>query len=90
MGELLSCIEGCPDWWSGYALPKFKSNKDSSNCSVRESQYVTAYVLHLYFLEGFYSAEESITVVLTKPFDFLYNDDCFAGDWVIIILLGGW
>ena len=44
----------------------------------------------LCFMKGFYSAKESATVVLTKYFDFLCNDDCLANDWVIITILGGW
>ena len=31
-------------------------------------------------LEGFYSAKESVTILLTEYFDFLCNDDCLAGD----------
>lgn len=49
-----------------------------------------ACVPRLCFLEGFDSAEESASIVLTKHFDFFYNDDCLAGDWAIIIVLGGW
>ena len=41
-------------------------------------------------MKGFYSAEESATIVLTKYFDFLYNYDCLASDWAIITILGGW
>ena len=37
-------------------------------------------VPHLCFLKGFYSAEESATIVLTKHFDFLCNDDFLVGD----------
>ena len=42
------------------------------------------------FLEGFYSAKENITIVLTKHFDLLYNDDCLAGGRAIITVLGDW
>ena len=40
--------------------------------------------------ESFYSAHEKATIVLIKYFDFLCNDDHFAGDRAIIIALGGW
>ena len=39
---------------------------------------------------GFYSAEENATIVLTKHFDLLCNDDCLAGGRAIITILGGW
>ena len=41
-------------------------------------------------LEGFYNAEENATIVLTKHFDLLYNDDCLVGGRAIITVLGGW
>ena len=41
-------------------------------------------------LDGFYNAKESITVVLTKHFDLLYNDDCFASGKTNFIVLGDW
>lgn len=41
-------------------------------------------------LEGFYSAEENATIVLTKHFELLYNDDCHAGGRAIITILGDW
>lgn len=41
-------------------------------------------------LEGFYNAEKSVTVVLTRHFNFLYNDDCFVDGWTIITILDGW
>ena len=40
--------------------------------------------------EGFYSVEENVTVVLTKHFDLLCNNDCLAGGKTIITTLGGW
>ena len=40
-------------------------------------------------IEGFYSVEENPTIVLTKHFDLLCNDDCLAGDRAIITVLGG-
>lgn len=40
-------------------------------------------------LKGFYSAEENATIVLTKHFDFLYNDKCFAGSEATITVNGG-
>ena len=33
--------------------------------------------------------EKNATVVLTKHFDLLYNNDCLAGGKAIIIVLGG-
>ena len=40
--------------------------------------------------EDFYSAQEKATVVLTKHFDLLCNDDYFASGRAIITTLGGW
>ena len=40
-------------------------------------------------IEGFYSVEENPTIVLTKHFDLLCNDDCLVGDRAIITVLGG-
>lgn len=42
------------------------------------------------FQEGFYSAQEKATLVLTKHFDILWNNDCPVGDRTIIIALGDW
>lgn len=41
-------------------------------------------------LEGFYNAEENATIVLTKHFELLYNDDCHAGGRAIITILSDW
>ena len=41
-------------------------------------------------LKGFYSAEEDATVVLTKHFDLLCNDDCLPSGRAIITVLDGW
>lgn len=41
-------------------------------------------------LEGFYSAEDNVTIVLTKHFDLLYNNDCLAGSKANITVLGSW
>ena len=38
--------------------------------------------------EGFYSAQEKATLVLTKHFDLFCNDDYLAGDRAIITTLG--
>ena len=40
--------------------------------------------------EGFHSAQEKTTIVLTKHFDFLCNDDYPASGRAIITALGGW
>ena len=40
-------------------------------------------------LKRFYSAEENATIVLTKHFDFLCNDKCFACSEAIITINGG-
>lgn len=40
-------------------------------------------------LKRFYSVEENATIVLTKHFDFLCNDKCFAGSEAIITVNGG-
>ena len=83
---------GCPNRWFEHASPKFKSDKDSLNYSnerVNMSTYAPMRTLFV-LLDGFYNAKESITVVLTKHFDLLYNDDCFAGGKTIFIVLGDW
>lgn len=41
-------------------------------------------------LKGFYSVEEDETVVLTKHFNLLYNDDCLPGGRAIITVLDDW
>ena len=56
----------------------------------RMSKPVYACVPAFMLLKGFYSVEENAIVVLTKHFDFLYNDDCLAGGRAIITVLGGW
>ena len=40
--------------------------------------------------EGFYSAEENVTIVLTEHFNLLCNDDCLAGGRTIITALDDW
>ena len=56
----------------------------------RMSRLVYVCVLAFMLSKGFYSAKENATVVLTKHFDFLYNDDCLVGGRTIITVLGGW
>ena len=43
----------------------------------------------LHFRKTFYSTQEKATVMLSRHFDFLYNDDCHIGDKTIITVLGG-
>ena len=42
----------------------------------------------LCFQKGFYSAQEKVTIVLTKHFDYLCNDDCLVGGRTTITTLG--
>ena len=56
----------------------------------RMSRLVYVCVLAFMLSKGFYSAKENATVVLTKHFDFLCNDDCLVGGRTIITVLSGW
>lgn len=69
LGGLLSYIKGCSDGWFRHAPLKLKSDENNSSCLVEESEY--ACVPYLCFLEGLYSADENVIVVLTMHFDFL-------------------
>ena len=73
---------------SSTSLQSLSQVKDSSS-DFSEIEWVDVSLCTLFvFLKGFYSDEESVTVVLTKHFDFLCNDDCFVGSGVIITFLG--
>ena len=54
-----------------HASSKLKSGKDSSSYLVRESvsRRLCVYLICAFWM-GFYSAEKSVVVVLTKHFDF--------------------
>lgn len=41
-------------------------------------------------LKGFYSVEGDATIVLTKHFNLLCNDDCLPSGRAIIIVLDDW
>ena len=41
-------------------------------------------------MEGLYSDEQNDTIVLTKHFNLLCNDDYLVGGRVIITVFGGW
>ena len=89
LSKLLSCTRDV--WIGGLSMPlqSLSRAKDSSS-DLSEKEWVGVSLRTLFvFLEGFYSAKESATVVLTKHFNFPYNDDCFVGGKVIITILGG-
>ena len=52
----------------------------------RESVGFLLFVL----VEGFYSVEENVIVVLTKHFYLLCNDDCLVNGRAIITILDDW
>ena len=55
---------------------------------MRERERESVSFLLFVLVGDFYSTEENATVVLTKPFDLLCNDDCLVGGRVIITILG--
>ena len=91
LGELLSYIKGCTDGWSGHTSPKLKSSKDNSNYLVREK-------VNVHMCVYFVCASLRVYIMLMKmsmqcylgTLTFFCNDDCPAGRWAIIIILGGW
>ena len=74
----------------GHVPPKLRSGKDRLGPSKERVNGLTyACVLGLCIRRAFYSVQEKATIVLTKHFDFLYNDGCLGGDKTIITVLSG-
>ena len=68
LGGLLFHTKRCPTIWFGHVPSKLKSGKDNSRY-IRGREWVVVSMRTLFvLLEGFYSAEENVIVVVDPPF----------------------